>query len=150
MNHRRYIVPYMRWYHSPAQVIIATWRAADCRWNYGVIAPGNQLILIRCAKHHPYVNVPRFCVLRASFDCKYVQYTLIRNKYFAWTANLPPPVLPPLAYSVEDDPQGGYRAVQNRKIENKKTVRYCKFMTKMVEYCQVRHKDKNITFTSKI
>ena len=31
MNHRRYIVPYIRRYHSPAQVIYGTWRAADCR-----------------------------------------------------------------------------------------------------------------------
>ena len=64
------------WYHSPAQVIIATWRAADCRWNYGVIATGNQLILIRCAKHHPYDTfvtytvyltcLSTFCVLKNS------------------------------------------------------------------------------------
>ena len=27
MNHRRYIA----WFHSPAQVVFATWRAADCR-----------------------------------------------------------------------------------------------------------------------
>ncbi len=26
--------------------------------NEGVIAPGNQLILIRCAEHHPYLRVP--------------------------------------------------------------------------------------------
>ena len=31
MNHRRYIVPYMGAYHSPAQVVFDTWRAADCR-----------------------------------------------------------------------------------------------------------------------
>ena len=42
MNHRRYIVPYMGWYHTTAQVVLGTWRAADCRWNYGVIVPGNQ------------------------------------------------------------------------------------------------------------
>ena len=47
-------VPCFGWYHSTAQVIRPTWRAAGCRWNYGVIAPGNQKILIRCAEHHPY------------------------------------------------------------------------------------------------
>ena len=55
-----HLVSYIGSYHLTEQVVIDTWRAADCRWNYGVIAPGNQLILIRCAKHHPYVNVPRF------------------------------------------------------------------------------------------
>ena len=47
-------VPYFGWYHSPAQVITATWRAAGSRWNYGVIATGNQWMLICCAKHHLY------------------------------------------------------------------------------------------------
>ena len=60
LGQRRYIVPCIGWYHSSPQVIIATWRAAGCRWNYGVIAPGNQFILIRCAKHHPYVKVHHF------------------------------------------------------------------------------------------
>ena len=39
LGQRRYIVPYIRWYHSTPQVEIATWRAAGCR---------------------PYGNVPRF------------------------------------------------------------------------------------------
>ena len=49
-------VPLFGSYRSPPQVIHPTWRAAGCRWNYGVIAPGNQKILIRCAEHHPYVK----------------------------------------------------------------------------------------------
>ena len=31
MGHRRYIVPCIGWYRSPAQVICETWRAAGCR-----------------------------------------------------------------------------------------------------------------------
>ena len=39
LGQRRYIVPCMGWYHSTAQVVFDTWRAAGCR---------------------PYGNVPRF------------------------------------------------------------------------------------------
>ncbi len=34
------------------RVVPPTVAAAICRWNYGVIAPGNHYILIRCAEHH--------------------------------------------------------------------------------------------------
>ena len=46
------VIPFFRYSSG-----VGTWRAADCRWNYGVIATGNQQILIRCAEHHPYMYV---------------------------------------------------------------------------------------------
>ena len=47
--------PVDEWYYT-SNVHVA---AVICRWNYCVIAPGNQLFLIRCAEHHHPATRPK-------------------------------------------------------------------------------------------
>ena len=103
MSSRVIVVPFRGDESSPLHCVVPFNRTACIRnvaggrlpMNEGVIAPGNQLILIRCAEHHPYrrgtVHRPDNCQLstvhcQLSTNC---QLSIVNCQFF------PAPPLPP-------------------------------------------------------